>query len=95
MINIDKKMQKYGYKKVEEDCYDVIYEKIEDQGFTHVVTIVRKSSGKHILQSYDKKVISLNGHFMNECCGIEIPVLFLMWLKAKKMSRKYHWKKVD
>ena len=27
----------------------------------------------------------------NWAAGVEIPILLLMWMKAKWMARKYHW----
>lgn len=84
---IDKLMAKKGYILSSEDKYGVYYEKKEPQNFNHIVCVIHKASGKHIMQSYDEKVI--DGR--NEVCGVEIPVLFLMWLKAKQMKRKYHW----
>lgn len=84
---INNLMNKKGYKLIKEDKYGVIYEKEEPQNFTHIVTIVHKKSGKHIMQSYDKEV--KNGR--NEVCGVEISVLLLMWFKAKYLSFKYNW----
>ncbi len=84
---IDKLMKKYGYNLIEENKHGVSYEKQEPQNFTHVVHIGYKVSGKHIMQSYDKEVI--DGR--NEVCGVEIPVLLLMWLKFIKMKFKYNW----
>lgn len=84
---IDKLMAKKGYILSKEDKYGVYYEKQEPQNFKHVVCIIRKASGKHLMQSYDAKVI--DGR--NEVCGVEIPILLLMWIKAKQMKRKYHW----
>ena len=41
------------------------------------------------MQSYDKEV--KNG--INSVCGVEVPVLILMWLKSKRMIKKYKWDK--
>ena len=86
---IDRLMQKYGYSKTIENEFGVYYEKQESQNFTHVVCIVRKKSKKHLMQSYDKEV--KNG--INSVCGVEVPVLILMWLKSKRMIKKYKWNK--
>lgn len=90
---IDKLMQQHGYTKTEENEYGVYYEKKEAQGFIHVVCVVRKKSGNHIMQSYDKEVLKIGERYICEGCGVEIPVLLLMWLKAKYLSIKFHWKR--
>ena len=89
---IDKIMEKYGYTKTKENEYGVHYLKREPQNFDHIVCVLHKESGKHLLQSYDAKVHEVNGVFINSVCGVEIPVLLLMWLKAKYLAFKYHWR---
>lgn len=96
---INKIMKKYGYYLMKEDedgdysenKYGVYYEKQEKQGYTHVVCIVHKKNGKHIMQSYDKTVINVNGNYINEGCGVNIPILLLMWIKARTLSFRYNW----
>ena len=88
---IDKAMKKYGYTKTAENEYGARYSKWEPQGFNHIVCVLHKASGKHMLQSYDEKVLEVGGDFVNSVCGVEIPVLLLMWLKAKYLSFKYRW----
>jgi hypothetical protein len=90
---IDKIMQKHGYTKTEEDEYGVRYEKHEPQNYDHIVCVICKESGKHLMQSYDAEVKEVDGDFINDGCGVEIPVLLLMWLKAKYLAIKYHWKR--
>jgi hypothetical protein len=88
---INKLMKKYGYFLTEENKYGAYYEKQEPQDFTHVVCVIHKASGKHILQSYDKSVLNINGKYINEGCGLETPILLLMWLKSKILGFKYKW----
>ena len=88
---IDKAMEKYGYTKTDENKYGAHYKKREPQNFDHVVCVICKASGRHIMQSYDAEVHKVNGDFFNSACGVEIPVLLLMWLKAKYLSFKYRW----
>lgn len=88
---IDKLMKKYGYKKTKENRYGAYYEKREPQGYDHIVCVVRKYNGKHLMQSYDAQTFKVNNYFFNGTVGVEIPVLLLMWMKAKRMARKYHW----
>lgn len=51
--NIDDKLLNLGFKKIKENEYGVRYER-RNEKYTHVVTILRKASDKHMLQSYDK-----------------------------------------
>lgn len=89
---INKIMKKYGYELIKENEHGVYYERNEPQGFTHVVCVVPKSNGNHIMQSYDKELHDIGKTFkINEMCGVEIPILLLMWLKAKYLIFKYHW----
>ena len=52
--NVDEKLADIGFTKVKDDEYGVDYERTVDKyGFVHKVSIVRKKSGRHVLQSYD------------------------------------------
>jgi hypothetical protein len=92
---IDKLMKKYGYAKTEETEYGAYYKKNEPQNFEHIVCVIRKKSGRHIMQTYDAQVFKVDGDFFNISCGVEIPVLLLMWLKAKYLGAKYKWGKCN
>ena len=46
------------------------------------------------MQSYDDKVHYVDEQYINCVCGVEIPVLLLLWLKGKYLERKYHWNKL-
>lgn len=94
-VMIDKLMKKHGYVLESEDKYGAYYEKIEPQGFTHVVSVIHKQSGNHLMQSYDKQVLYGDGSIglVNSMCGVEISVLLLLWLKAQYLRVKYHWNK--
>lgn len=51
--SVDEKLSEIGFEKIYESDSGVDYEKyVEDFGFVHKVSIVRKSSGKHLLCSY-------------------------------------------
>ena len=91
MDRIDKKMAKLGYIKIEENKYIVEYVKSEPQNFDHIVCI-HPSKNNYIMQSYDKECIKVGDNYINETCGVEIPVLKLMHKKFKIMSHKYGWK---
>ena len=52
--NVDEKLAEIGFIKIKENEYGVVYtRKNEECKYTHTVSILRKSSGSHILQSYD------------------------------------------
>lgn len=40
---------------------------------------------------YKKREPQVNNDFISGTVGVEIPILLLMWMKAKWMARKYHW----
>jgi hypothetical protein len=50
--NVDEKLAEIGFIKVSESRYMVAYAR-KNENYTHKVSILRKSSGRHILQSYD------------------------------------------
>lgn len=71
--SIDEKFEEIGFKKVEEDKYGVVYERYNEKyNYNHKLTILRKASGNHILQSYDETnttseyspVVGLSGYEM-------------------------------
>lgn len=88
---IDKLMKKYGYEKTDENRYGAYYKKREPQGYDHIVCVAKKDNGKHLMQSYDAQTFKVNNDFINGTVGVEIPILLLMWMKAKRMARKYRW----
>ena len=92
---IDGAIEKYGYRKVKENKYGATYEKLEVQGYyTHVIAIVRKSSGKHLIQSYDKECFKIGNEYFNPQSGFEVGLLFLLWRKYRKLKKKYKWEDV-
>ena len=53
--NTNDKLRDIGFKLVNDDKHSVTYERYnEDYNYTHVLTIVHKNNGRHIIQSYDK-----------------------------------------
>lgn len=89
---IDKLMKRRGYIKTREDRYGVYYEKREPPNIVKTVCVLKLVSGEIVFQSHDPKVVRLvNGEYINQVFGVEIPVLFLMWLKAHFMRIKNRW----
>lgn len=79
--HIEKKIERLGYKLVENNKLYTSFEKFEPCGqFTHVVAICHKSSGKHIVQSYDKSDDTL--------CGLTYTEMMLFAKLMKKMWGK-------
>lgn len=61
---IDEKFEEIGFKKVRDDNFVVSYERDKTfysdnvkYGYIHVLDIVHKKSGNHLIQSYDKEAI--------------------------------------
>lgn len=48
----DEKLLDLGFKKVRQNDFGAGYERIEPEGYTHVVDLVQKKSGRHLIQSY-------------------------------------------
>ena len=55
---IDEKFKEIGFKKSEETKYGVVYKRYNNKyGYTHVIHLLHKHNGKHIVQSYDEKAV--------------------------------------
>lgn len=58
--SVDEKLSEIGFEKIYESDSGADYEKyVEGFNFVHKVSIVRKSNGKHVLQSYDLESIGV------------------------------------
>ena len=89
---IDRLMKRRGYIKTREDRYGVYYEKREPPNIVKTVCVLKLVSGEIVFQSHDPKVVRLvNGEYINQVFGVEISVLFLMWLKAHYLKLKNRW----
>lgn len=86
--NIDRKFEEIGFIKVSEDKYGATYErKDEEFNYTQVLAILHKTSGRHIVQSYDKDLMD-SKMIGNTCVGLSY---YEMKLALKKMKRLcYH-----
>lgn len=86
--SIDDKFEAIGFKKIDEDCYGVMYEReVPEFKFIQVLDLIHKSSGNHIVQSYDKNLRDTEG-IGNTCVGL---TMYEMKLCLKKM-KKIGWK---
>lgn len=63
------------------DCYELYHRYVRDDeyGFTHIIDIIHKANGKHLIQSYSLEDTISEGSL---CVGIDIRMLFLLWLKS-------------
>ncbi len=79
--NADKKLAAIGFKKVQETDIFVRYTKeVPEFKYTHTVDILHKSSGKHILQSYDNE--------LEDGSGIGSTCVGLTWTELRLFARK-------
>lgn len=67
----DKKLEEIGFKKVREDKWAVVYERYNDiDKYMQVLTIVHKTDGNSIIQSYDKD--TFDKHFKGNRCMAQV-----------------------
>lgn len=86
----DKKFEDIGFKKISENKYGAEYERYNGQfKFTQSLCLMHKSSGHHIVQSYDKELFDEK---MIGNCVVGL-TMYEMELCLKKM-REMGWKKV-
>lgn len=83
----DKKLERLGFKKVE-DGVSVYYERYNKaHDFTQILALVHKQNGHHIIQSYDKDLMDKK-NMGNTCVGL---TMYETKLCLKKMKEK-GWK---
>jgi hypothetical protein len=84
--NVDEKLAEIGFIKIEENEYGVVYtRKNEEYKYTQTVSIKRKSSGSHILQSYDPDLFDTKC-IGNTCVGLTGYEMRLFIKKMKKVG---------
>lgn len=85
---VDEKFEEIGFHKVQDDDYGVYYERWnKDPSYTHVLAILHKANGRHIIQSYDEDTYDTEC-IGNTCVGL---TYYEMKLALKKMKQK-GWK---
>ena len=80
-LNVDKRLEKIGYKIVRNDKYGVEYEKEEPQGYIHKVVILHKASENHRMQSYTD---------ITQVVGLTLKEQILFTRKFKQISRAWN-----
>ncbi len=89
MCRIDKEKKKLGFAKILENKFGVEYNKyIEEFDYNHVIIILHKKYGEHIIQSYQRQ---LNSDGFNNCVGMTFKEAKLVIRKYREMKRKYRW----
>lgn len=84
----DEKFEEIGFTKVEDNGYIVHYQRQDnDYSYVQSLCICHKSSGRHIVQSYDENLTDAKG-IGNTCVGL---TMHEMKLCIKKMKEK-GWK---
>ena len=77
----DKGFQRLGYEKVKDNEHLVSYEIYDIKShFTKCIDVCHKSSGRHLIQSYQKDVNSDGFNNMDGMTGIETLLIFLKML---------------
>lgn len=83
--SIDEKFAEIGLVKVKENEFSADYERQSKFGYTQCVDLVKKASGKHIIQSYEK---GINRDGFNNCVGLTMYEARLCMKKMKQMGLK-------
>lgn len=91
--SIDKRFEELGFIKVREDKHGVTYERHNAKyNYTHVLAILHKASGNHLIQSYDKELFD-EQHIGNTCVGLTYQEAKLAVKKLRQLG--YHRKRKD
>lgn len=86
--SIDEKFAEIGFVKINENEYGAIYERnIKEFSYTQSLTLLRKASGKHLIQSFDKDLMDVD-KIGNTCVGLTMYEAKLCIKKMKKMGWK-------
>lgn len=87
---IDEKFAEIGFVKIKEDKFGVEYQRKNKQhGYTQMLHLVHKESGKHIVQSYDKDLMD-DKRIGNTLVGLTMYEIKLCLKKMKQMK----WKEI-
>ena len=85
---IDRKFKRIGFVKTKETEFGATYEREhKDPNYTQRLDLVHKSSGKHLIQSYDPLLMD-DKKIGNTCVGITMYEAKLCIEKMKKMGWK-------
>lgn len=88
--SVDDKLKDLGFDKMNENDYGATYEKEVSMGgkYCHVISIISKSNGNHLIQSYEKEV---NSDKFNNAVGLTYKEAKLAMKKYRQLKRNYKW----
>lgn len=90
----DRELEDLGFvKECDEDNkeskYGVSYIKnVPEYNYKQILSIMCKSNGRHLIQSYEEKV---NSDGFNNCVGLTYKEMKAAMQKYREMKRKYRW----
>ena len=85
---IDEKFEEIGFTKIEENEYGVRYQRdVKEYNYIQTLDILHKTSGNHIVQSYDANLID-EKKIGNTCVGLTMYEMDLCIQKMKQMGWK-------
>lgn len=85
--NVDKKLEKLGFKKVNTGTFSATYERVHDLfGYTHVLDIRIRDNGVSYIQSYDKDLFDTKG-VGNTCVALTYVEASLASAKARQLLK--------
>ena len=85
---VDEKFAEIGFVKVKEGEYGVTYKRKDNKyNFTQTLDLVRKGSGRHLIQSYDAKLTD-EKKIGNTGVGLTMYEAKLCVKKMKQMGRR-------
>ena len=84
-LTADKMFENLGFKKDHENQYGCSYSRKNPTfPYTQRIEIAHKSSGNHLVHSYEKGT--------NNVVGLEYDEMKAIMKKYKELKRKYRWK---
>ena len=88
--NVDEKLKDLWFRKVNENEFGVSYIKEASMAakYNHVISIVSKLNGNHLIQSYEEKVNTDN---FNNVVGLTYKETKLAMKKYRQLKRNYKW----
>ena len=85
---VDEKFAEIGFVKVEESEYGATYKrKVDKYNYTQTLALLHKSSGRHLIQSYDAALMD-EKKIGNTCVGLTMYEAKLCVKKMKQMGWK-------
>lgn len=83
---VDEKFEEIGFVKLKEDKYGVIYKRKDSKhNYIQTLALLHKSSGKHLIQSYDVDLMD-EKKIGNTCVGLTMYEAKLCIKKMKQMG---------